>query len=98
MFGAISGAHYGLHPGMSAIDEHLEALMMPFEYDCVKSALDLGSGTSLQPEIGDVLMERIGVKMAKLACLGPFWVLILGLASGISGISGHLGALVMHLE
>ena len=33
--------------------------------------------------------------MAKLACLGPFWVLILGLAQGISGISEHLGALIM---
>ena len=36
--------------------------------------------------------------MAKLACLGPFWVLILGLAPGISCISERSEALVMHLE
>ena len=36
--------------------------------------------------------------MAKLACLGPFWVLILGLAPGISGISERSEALIMHLE
>ena len=37
-------------------------------------------------------IEGIGVKMAKLACLGPFWVLTLGLTPGMSGISEHLGA------
>ena len=36
--------------------------------------------------------------MAKLACLGPFWVLTMGLAPGISGISEHLGALIIHFE
>ena len=39
--------------------------------------------------------------MAKLACLGPFWpfwVLILGLAPGISCISERSEALIMHLE
>ena len=37
--------------------------------------------------------------MAKLACLGPFWVLNLGLAPGTSGISERSGeALLMHLE
>ena len=36
--------------------------------------------------------------MAKLACLVPFWVLIVGLAPGISGISERSEALIMHLE
>ena len=36
--------------------------------------------------------------MAKLACLGPFWVLILGLAPGISGISEWSEAVITHLE
>ena len=37
-------------------------------------------------------IEVIGVKMAKLACLEPFWVLTLGL---ISDISERLGALML---
>ena len=36
--------------------------------------------------------------MAKLACLGPFWVLTMGLTPGISCISEHLGALITHVE